>query len=57
VFVEENDQDNVLPLREMVYQSFTFQTLAFNLHRRPLFIGDVCLGDQAKKELLELNSN
>jgi len=47
-----------LALRERDIKAFCIsKTFAFNLHRRPLFIGDVCLGDQAKKELLELISN
>jgi len=57
MFVEEIDWDNdFFSFRER-YKAFVFQSLAFNLHRRPLFIWDVCIGDQAKKELLKLNSN
>jgi len=31
--------------------------LLFHLHSRPLLIGEITLGDQAKKRMLKLNSN
>jgi len=42
--VEEIDEENdFFSFRERVIKLFVFQTLAFNLHSRPLFIGDVSL--------------